>query len=168
VRWDAGAPAGITSWSLAGRGHGDIDGLATRWVRETPGAHEPGTHRNGALRLDHVVVTTPDLERTEAALEAAGIRCRRVRDAQTAGSPVRQAFFRIGEVILEVVGPPQPSGDAPAAFWGLVAVVDDLDAVAASLGEAIGSVRDAVQPGRRIATIRPAAGAGVALAFISA
>jgi hypothetical protein len=45
--------------------------------------------------------------------------------------------------------------------------VPDLDATAAALGERLGAVKDAVQPGRRIATLRRQAGAGVPLAFMS-
>jgi hypothetical protein len=45
--------------------------------------------------------------------------------------------------------------------------VADLDACAALLGGRLGEVRDAVQPGRRIATIRREAGLGVPVALIS-
>ena len=56
--------------------------------------------------------------------------------------------------------------DGPARFWGLVVIVSDLDALALELGERLGTVRDAVQPGRRIAPLRPSAGLGPALAFM--
>jgi hypothetical protein len=46
-------------------------------------------------------------------------------------------------------------------------VSDDLDATAAVLGERLGAVRDAVQPGRRIATVRREAGLGTPLAFMT-
>lgn len=162
--------AGIVGWTLAGAGEGDLDGLPTRWV-SAPAGQLAGDgavrHPNGALQLDHVVVMTPDVGRTTVALEAVGIGYRRVREATAAGRPVRQAFFRLGEVILEVVGPPEPAGAEPAAFWGLVAAVEDLDACAARLGDDLGAVRDAVQPGRRIATVRRSSGLGVALALMS-
>jgi len=154
---------GLVGWTLAGPGEGDVDGLATRWI--APGQVAPRTaapaHPNGALQLDHVVVMTPDVGRTTAALEAVGVGCRRVREAHAGGRPVRQAFFRLGEVILEVVGPPEPEGPARAVFWGLVAIVEDLDACARRLGERLGTVRDAVQPGRRIATVRHECGVTV-------
>ena len=135
-------------WSLRELATTELDGLAT--TRSTAAPVEPGRHPNGAARIDHVVVLTPDLDRTFAALEAAGIELRRVRDAGTAERPLRQGFFRLGEVILEVVG--APDADGPAAFWGLVFVVEDIDALAARLGEQLGSVKAAVQPGRQIAT----------------
>jgi hypothetical protein len=158
------APAGITGWTLVGAASDDLDGLPTTLGAGTE-AGEPPAHPNGALRLDHVVVFTPELDRTFAALEAAGLELRRVRDAGTPEHPVRQGFYRLGEVILEVVGDIEPAG--PARFWGLVVIVSDLDALAARLGEDLGAPRDAVQPGRRIATLRESAGLGVPVAFMS-
>jgi hypothetical protein len=55
----------------------------------------------------------------------------------------------------------------PARFWGITFAVADLDAAAALLGDRLGSIRDAVQPGRRIATIRREAGVGLPVALIS-
>jgi hypothetical protein len=165
LSFEAGAPAGIAGWTLAGTRSADLDGLATRPAAETEAAGEPPVHPNGALRLDHVVVFTPDLDRTLAALEGAGLELRRVRDAGTPEHPVRQGFYRLGEVILEVVGDVEPAG--PARFWGLLVVVSDLDALAERLGGDLGAPRDAVQPGRRIATLRESAGLGVPVAFMS-
>jgi hypothetical protein len=45
--------------------------------------------------------------------------------------------------------------------------VADLERVAGELGERVGSIRDAVQPGRRIATVRERAGLGIPVALIS-
>jgi catechol 2,3-dioxygenase-like lactoylglutathione lyase family enzyme len=124
-------------------------------------------HPNGTRAIDHVVVATPDLDRTVAALEAAGLEARRVRDAGRGDQAMRQVFFRLGDPILEVVGPPEPSGDGPARFFGLALTVADLDATAAALGPHLGEVKDAVQPGRRIATLRRSAGCTTALAFMN-
>ena len=57
--------------------------------------------------------------------------------------------------------------DAPARFWGITAVVSDIDAAAVVLGERLGRIKDAVQPGRRIATVRSEASGGVPLALIT-
>ena len=110
---------------------------------------------------------TPDLDRTVGALEAAGLEARRVRDADAGGKPIRQVFFRLGDPVLEVVGPPEPSGDGPARFFGLALTVADLDATATALGDRLGEPKDAVQPGRRIATLRRSAGCTTAIAFMS-
>jgi hypothetical protein len=154
------AGRGILGWSLRAAPAGEIDGLATA---SSPAPPPPGPeHPNAALGLDHVVVTTPDLERTTAALEDLGVRRRRVREAGQA----TQAFFRLGETILEVVCSSEvPAG--PARFWGLVVTVGDLDALARRLGPALGEARPAVQPGRRIATARRSAGLGTRVAFMT-
>jgi hypothetical protein len=78
-----------------------------------------------------------------------------------------QRFFRLGEVILEVVGPVEPSGDGPAQFWGFAFTVADIDATAAHLGERVGRPKPAVQRGRRIATLRTQPGVSVPVAFMS-
>jgi hypothetical protein len=165
LRFTGEAPAGIAGWTLVGAASADLDGLPTRLGTANEAAGEPPAHPNGVLALDHVVVFTPELDRTFAALEAAGLELRRVRDAGTPEHPVRQGFYRLGEVILEVVGDVEPAG--PARFWGLVVVISDLDALAARLGEDLGAPRDAVQTGRRIATLRESAGLGVPVAFMS-
>jgi hypothetical protein len=166
LRFGAPGDGGIVGWTLAGAtGVGDVDGLPTR---RDPAAKPPEPapeHPNGALRLDHVVVMTPDLDRTFAALEAAGLDLRRVRDAGTPEHRVRQGFYRAGEAVLEVVGDVDPPG--PARFWGLVVVVRDLDALAERLGDRLGHPRDAVQPGRRIATVREEAGLGLPVAAMT-
>jgi hypothetical protein len=160
VRLRLGEPGeGIVSWTLTGVEVTDIDGLAT--VAGGGGEGPPGEHPNGAVALDHVVVVTPDFDRTAAALSAAGLPLRRIRDA----GGFRQGFRRVGPAILELVESREaPAG--PARFWGLVVVVADLDALALRLGEHLGGARDAVQPGRRIATVRRSAGLAPALAFM--
>ena len=167
---------GIVEWSLRDVISADLDGLPTRLTRLFPVAG--GRHPNGALAVDHVVVVTPSLDRTAAALDDAGIKLRRVREAGSPRAPARQGFFRLGEVILEVVQPaaPEDGGEAeakvpdpsdPARFWGVVFVVADLEQLGALLGDRLGDPRDAVQPGRRIATLRASAGVSVPVAFIT-
>jgi hypothetical protein len=46
-------------------------------------------------------------------------------------------------------------------------VVADLDVLAERLGDHLGAVHDAVQPGRRIASLGRTAGLGQAVAFMS-
>lgn len=166
LRFTGEGEGGIRGWTLSGApGEGDVDGLPTRHLPAVPPPEPAPAHPNGALRLDHVVVMSPDLDRTFAALEAAGLDLRRVRDAGTPEHPVRQGFYRVGEAILEVVGDVDPPG--PARFWGLVIVVSDLDALAVRLGERLGRPRDAVQPDRRIATVRDEAGLGLPVAVMT-
>lgn len=145
----------IRSWSLRDAtvaADGRIDGLATAHSERPPA--DPAEHPNGVRTIDHVVLATPDVERTVDALEAAGFAALRTRDTDTYGAPMRQTFFRAGEVIVELIGPQDPSGEGPCAFYGLAYTVDDLDATAAYFGTRLGRVKDAVQPGRRIGTLR--------------
>ncbi len=158
--WLDATGRGITGWTLRGLGrHGDIDGLPTGLTSDPPPPDV--THANGALGVDQVVVTTPDFDRTAAALEAAGMPLRRVVDA----GGFRQGFRRLGPAILEVVevvnGPP-----GRARFWGLVVIVPDVFALRARLGPVVGEVRDAVQPGRHIAALDNAVNISPRLAFM--
>jgi hypothetical protein len=118
------------------------------------------------------VVLTPDLDRTTAALRGAGFDLRREREGPTPGGSRRQSFFRMGELILEVVEAPagtriaeDPAG--PARLWGISFLVEELEHTAATLGDLLGDPRDAVQPGRQIATLRKEAGLGPAIAFMT-
>ncbi len=167
------AGKGLTGWSLRGIECTELDGLPTAVSDREPPAEQPA-HPNGVTGLDHVVAITPALERTIATLQAAGLDLRRIREEPTPAGAPRQAFFRLGSVILEVVQEPdeaieQGGGrDRPAFFWGLAFVVSDLDATAASLGDRVSEIRDAIQPGRRIATLRRSAGLAVPIALMTA
>lgn len=170
---------GIVGWSLAGctLAGDDVDGVPTTAATgagPVPGdpptlgdvapAHVAPAHPNGTLAIDHVVLVTPDLDRTTAAVESLGLEARRTREA---GGGRLQRFFRLGEVILEVVGPAEPSGRGPARLWGLAFTVADLDATAGHLDARIGPARPAVQAGRRIATLRAGDQVSVPVAFMS-
>jgi len=146
-----------------------IDGVPTDHVAPTERPADAARHEIGALAIDHVVVLTPDLERTVAAVERQlGLRLRRTRDTESSGAPMRQAFFRMGEAILEVVGGQQvdPRG-GPARIYGLAITVADLDAAVLLLADRVGDPKPAVQPGRMIATVRKEAGLQVPLALMS-
>ncbi len=162
---------GIVGWALSGArdiadiaGRADIDGLATEVV--APATPVYAEHPLRASGLDHVVVSTADLERTSAAIASAtGCELKRVREV---GS-MRQGFHRIGRggLIVELVERPDlPAG--PATFWGLVLIVDDLDAAYELIGaDRISAPKDAVQPGRRIATVRAEVGLGLPVALMT-
>jgi hypothetical protein len=153
-------------------GDGVLDGLPTTVAADAgpnaasaTGDHGPGGHPNGVTHIDHVVVLTPDLDRTTAAIGVLGIEARRTREA---GPGRLQRFFRLGEAILELVGPAEPRGDGPARFYGLAFTVADIDATADLLAGRISPPKPAVQPGRRIATLRAGDAVSVPVAFMSA
>ena len=156
---------GIVGWLVAGVEDASVDGLPALAAPPAAGA---AVHLNGAIGIDHVVIATPDFKRTAGALERAGMPLRRTREAP---GGVLQGFRRLGPAILELVQTPggdeNPAHpDGPARFWGLVVVVADLEALAGRLGEHLGPIKPAVQPGRRIATLRTSAGLGQPVAFM--
>ena len=152
-------------WALSGvEDVAEIDGLVTEVVAPMPPIY--AQHALGASGLDHVVVSTADLERTSEAIAlATNCELKRIREVGT----MRQGFHRIGRggLIVELVERPDlPAG--PASFWGLVVIVDDIDAACELIGsERISSPKDAVQPGRRIATIRADVGLGLPVALMT-
>jgi hypothetical protein len=165
------AGRGLAGWSLREAGSTELDGLATA-VSDRPPPNEAAPHANGIAALDHVVAISPALDRTVVALEAAGLNLRRIREEPTPAGAPRQAFFRLGATILEVVQEPaeateRAGGDRPAFFWGLAFVAPDLDATVAALGDRVSEARPAIQPGRRIATLRRSAGLSVPVALIT-
>lgn len=162
---------GLLGWSLGEVASLDLDGLPTaRSDRPPPG--EAPTHPNGIASLDHIVAISSDLDRTVEKLAAAGLDLRRVREEPTPAGAPRQAFFRLGPAILEVVQEPpeateRAGGDRPAFFWGLAFRAPDLERTVAFLGDRVGEIRPAVQSGRRISTLRRSAGLSVPVALIT-
>ncbi len=143
-----GRPIGRPQWWFEPSLTSPIHGVDQALPAENPGRSNP----NGATSVDHIVVMSPNLETTTAALEEQGFELRRSRPI----GKQEQRFFWAGTVIIEVVGPGVPEAEGPARIWGLALVSEDLDASKALLGERLSDPKDAVQPGRRIAAIRTA------------
>jgi hypothetical protein len=165
---------GIAGWSLLEVASTELDGLPTTVSHAPPARTEVTEHANGITAIDHVVAMSPDLDRSVKALRAAGLDLRRIRDQPTPAGAPRQAFFRLGEVILEVVQEPDEvlaarsaGADGPTRFWGLALLSDDLEQTAGWLGEHASQIRPALQPGRQIATLRRSAGLAVPVALMS-
>jgi catechol 2,3-dioxygenase-like lactoylglutathione lyase family enzyme len=162
----------VSSVRLRLVGKGPRRGILGGRLAPEPAAAAAPPQPNGVERIDHVVLLSPDLDRTVEELRSDGFELRRIREGETPGGSTRQAFFRLGEPILEVVQAPEGSSvarnpDGPARLWGIAFLVDDLDATGSALGGLLGTPRDAVQPGRKIATLRPEAGLGPAIAFMT-
>lgn len=168
----SGVGKGLAGWSLRDVKSTEFDGLATT-LSDSPPPSERLEHSNGITAIDHVVAITPALERTVAALQAAGLDLRRIREEPTPAGAPRQAFFRLGATILEVVQEPPEAiergggVDRPAFFWGLAFIAPDLDATVAGLGDRVSEIRPAIQPDRRIATLRRSAGLAVPVALMT-
>jgi hypothetical protein len=171
----AGADAGrrIVGWSLRDLASTELDGLPTSRSERRALTGPAAAHPNGVLAIDHVVAVSPSLDRSVRALQAAGLDLRRVREEPTPAGAPRQAFFRLGAEILELVQEPEDVAeraggtDRPAFFWGLALRTQELERTVELLGANVGSIRPAVQPGRRIATLRRSAGLAVPVALMS-
>ena len=155
---------GLVGWAFSGIPDvGDVAGFSTEVV--DGGSPVFAAHPLGASQLDHVVIFTGDMDVVSAAIEArTGCERKRVRDL----GEMQQGFHRIGRggLIVEIVQ--HADRDRSTEMWGLVMIVDDLDAACALLGsDRVSEPKDAVQPGRRIATIRPEVGLGSAVALMS-
>jgi hypothetical protein len=167
-----GAGRGIAGWSLRAVTGVDLDGLATT-RSEAPARVAAAPHPNGVVVLDHIVAISPALDRTVQALQSAGLKLSRIREQPTPAGGPRQAFFRLGEEILEVVQEPESVAvedarrDLHARLWGLAFTVEDLEIAAKRFGEDAGPVHPAVQRGRQIATLRRSAGLAVPVALMS-
>jgi hypothetical protein len=168
---DAGA--GVLGWSLREIVALELDGLPTT-RSQTPLPEPAPEHPNGVVAIDHVVAMSPALERSVRSLQAAGLQLRRIREQPTPAGAPRQAFFRLGAEILEVVQEPDDAvsrdggPDRPARLWGLALTVADLKRTVELLAPNTSSPRAAVQPGRWIATVRRSAGLAVPVALMSA
>ena len=166
------AGKGILGWSLREIASLELDGLSTT-RSSTPLPGLPPEHPNGVERIDHVVAMSPELDRSVKALESAGLSLRRIREEPTPAGAPRQAFFRLGAEILEVIQEPdrilaEAGGRSrPARLWGLALIASDLDRTVERLAPHASAPRDAVQPGRRIATVGRSAELAIPIALMT-
>lgn len=176
LRFTHGSP-GISGWVFsAGTFHGEpvrssvsteVNGIPTTIIpADGPSVSGPSPFGpTVAVGLDHVVVNTADPEAFRSAIaDVLGLELRRVRPI---GNGREQWFYKPENTVIEVVtSPDMPAG--PARLWGAVASVEDVDVLASTLGDGLVSTpKQAVQPGRRIATVREAAGLGLPFALMT-
>ena len=168
LRIDSTLTPGLHAWSISeiDASTTQIDGITTSLATNapTPQVTPSSGFRPHVVGVDHVVINTPNLQRTSDALaQLTGAPLKRTRDA---GNGVTQGFHKLGSVVVELVTmPSMPEG--PASLWGFVLNVQDLDSIAAHLGpDVLSPPKPAVQPGRRIATFRSAAALGVPVALM--
>ncbi|MGB1784956.1 MAG: VOC family protein [Ilumatobacteraceae bacterium] len=136
----------------------DLDGIECAEFISTP----DGLESSDSL-IDHVVVMTNNLERTcEAVTEVTGCPLKRLREV----GEIRQGFHRVGEggVILEVV---ERADVSRTSLWGLVIATPSFDDLVQAAGDLVSEPKDAVQPGRRISTVKTKAGLGIPVALMT-
>lgn len=143
----------ITGLAIEGLGPAELDGIALVAAGKTMPTPAPADHPNGVTGIDHLVVRSPDVDRTTGALVEAGLELRRERRFPAGDTTVRQSFFWMGDVICELVGDDTAHDPGPAVAWGLALTAPDLDRVATVAGDAATEPKPAVQPGRHIMAI---------------
>jgi hypothetical protein len=173
VTWHLAGSAGgrgVRGWQLEPAVDRTVDGLAPAEAGAL--SSESVVHPNGTTALDHLVVTTDDLDRTTSALATIGLEPRRTVIGAQGDDEIAYRFFLLGTSLLELIGPSGASSSpgtepaaaraealrrgghgagpgAGAAFAGLAFTTDRID----ELGDLAPSPRPAVQPGRRITTL---------------
>jgi hypothetical protein len=119
-----------------------------------------GPNANSVEYLEHIVVMTPVLEDAIAANEAVGVPCKRIREV---GNGARQAFFKLEQTVLEVVGPAR----GKPGCWGLALMCTDIaSAVATARAGGLQATEPklAIQGGQIARIVEPLD--GVAIAFM--
>jgi methylmalonyl-CoA/ethylmalonyl-CoA epimerase len=89
------------------------------------------------LKIDHLGIAVPSLDRAIAAYEALGFRLEKIHDVPT--EKVRAAFLPVGESRLELLEPTEPSSviarflEKRSGLHHVCVLVDDLDAALATM-----------------------------------
>jgi len=121
-----------------------------------------GGNANSVEYLEHIVVMTPVLDDAIAANEAIGVPCKRIREV---GNGARQAFFKLEQTVLEIVGPARER----SGCWGLALMCVDIGravATARAGGLQATDPKLAIQGGQIARIVEPLD--GVAIAFMQA
>jgi predicted enzyme related to lactoylglutathione lyase len=119
-----------------------------------------GANANTVEYLEHIVVMTPVLDDAIKANEALGVPCKRIREV---GNGARQAFFKLEQTVLEVVGPAR----GRPGCWGLALMCSDIAravATARDNGLQATEPKPAIQGGQIARIVDPLD--GVAIAFM--
>lgn len=120
-------------------------------------AASPKNEDSPVESLDHVVIATPDPERS-AALYGARLGLSMALDRTNPDWGTRLMFFHCGGTVLEVSHRlKEGRGEGPDSIWGLAWRVVDADAARARLatsGLDVPEVRQGRKPGSRVFTVR--------------
>ena len=118
-----------------------------------------GSNENSVEYLEHIVVMTPVLDDAIAANEAVGVPCKRIREV---GNGARQAFFKLEQTVIEVVGPAR----GRPGCWGLALMCSDIArAVATARANELQATEPklAIQGGQIARIVEPLDGVAIAL-----
>jgi hypothetical protein len=118
-----------------------------------------GNNPNTVEYLEHIVVMTPVLDDAIAANEAIGVPCKRIREV---GNGARQAFFKLEQTVLEVVG---PATRGRPGCWGLALMCSNIaNAVATARANGLQATdpKQAIQGGQIARIVDPLDGVAIA------
>ncbi len=120
-----------------------------------------GINANTVEYLEHIVVMTPMLSDAITAIEGVGVPCKRIREV---GNGARQAFFKLEQTVLEVVG---PATRGRPGCWGLALMCSNIaQAVATARANGLQATEPklAIQGGQIARIVDPLD--GIAIAFM--
>ena len=112
------------------------------------------------------MLMVPEFKQGRSALTHAGVVVSPGKVFGSADKKLLRSTPMMGDFELELIGPEKEDSSRRWDLWGLVIAVEDIDVTADLLGDLLGRVKPAIQPGRRIATVSKSAGLGVAIAFL--
>lgn len=157
---------GITGWTWSGAAHPDFGAIKTAVVDDPVGPPSP-PHPNGAVAMFYVVLMGPTYGEAVAALAAAGVTSSKPTVMGKGKRARLRSLAPAGGIEIEVIGSDEPDPERDWDLWGVIIEVADLDALAERLGSNLRSIKTAMQPHRRIATLDASAGSSVPIAFLS-
>ena len=158
-------PRGIHSWVLRNSMPSQFGSIPTT-LTENPVPNPSAAHPNGSIGFHHVVLMVPAFDIGKTALSNAGVQVEQGRPFGSTEKAMLRSAPKMGDIELELIGPESEDRSRHWQLWGLVVAVSDIDATSELLGDLLGQVKPAVQPHRRIATLKKEAELGVAVAFL--
>ena len=158
-------PKGIHSWVLRNSMPSQFGPIPTTFT-ENPVPNPSIAHPNGSIGFHHVVLMVPAFDIGKTALSNAGVHVEQGRPFGSTEKAMLRSAPKMGDIELELIGPESEDRSRHWQLWGLVVAVSDIDATSELLGDLLGQVKPAVQPHRRIATLKKEAELGVAVAFL--
>lgn len=157
---------GIHAWGwrdLSGQPSvGDIPTTAVAGTEPEPAP----AHPNGVSGLFYVVLFGPSWSAAATAVSGLGLEAGEGRPMGPSEPITLRSLADAGDAEIEIIGPAEPDPSRGWRLWGTIVEVADLDATAEHLGPRLRAIEDAVQPGRRIATLDRSAGSSVPIAFM--
>jgi predicted enzyme related to lactoylglutathione lyase len=119
-------------------------------------------HPNRADHIDHIVLMVGDADATANVIGQAFHLKPRARDMKES----RYAFCKVGETVLEIVGPPRPEKNpAQGRVWGITFGSSDMDRTVSEMrahGVNMPDPHDAIQGGRIVSVPTPVGGMQIA------